>query len=85
MYFPAMAKSIHSAEQKKLQALLRQLRISSGLRQVDLAQRLGVQQSFVSKYESGERRLDWLEVRGVCRVLGVSLQDFVKRLEDALS
>jgi transcriptional regulator with XRE-family HTH domain len=45
---------------------------------------LGQPQSFVSKYESGERRLDVLELRQVCAVVGVSLADFVRRLERAL-
>jgi len=42
------------------------------LRQVQVAEALDVPQSFVSKYESGERRLDLIELRQVCAVLGVS-------------
>lgn len=74
-----------SGGQEALQALLRQIRRQAGLRQVDLAERLGQPQSFVSKYESGERRLDILELRMVCTAVGVSLQDFVARLEETLS
>lgn len=62
--------------------LLRQVRTEAGLRQVDLAKKLRQPQSFVSKYESGERRLDLLELRQVCETLGLSLSDFVKRFED---
>jgi transcriptional regulator with XRE-family HTH domain len=51
---------------------------------MELASRLGVPQSFVSKYESGERRLDVLELRLVCQAVGVSLQEFVRRLEKGL-
>ena len=54
------------------------------MRQVDLADRLGQPQSYVSKYESGERRLDLLELRQVCNVLGISLEAFIRRLESAL-
>ena len=79
-----MRKSIYSHDQELLQALLRELRVNSGLRQVDLADRLGSHQSFVSKYEAGERRLDILELRTVCRVLGIELNEFVIRLEDRL-
>jgi transcriptional regulator with XRE-family HTH domain len=61
--------------------LLRQVRIDAGLRQVDLAKKLRQPQSFVSKYESGERRLDLLELRQVCAAAGASLQEFVKRFE----
>jgi transcriptional regulator with XRE-family HTH domain len=60
---------------------LRKIRVEAGLRQTDLARRLGKPQSFVSKYESGERRLDVLELRRICQVVGISLQDFVQRLE----
>jgi len=76
-----MRKSIHTASQERLQALLRELRSEAGLRQVDLAERLGTPQSFVSKYELGERRLDFLELRCVCRALGISMAEFVIRFE----
>jgi transcriptional regulator with XRE-family HTH domain len=67
-----------------LLALLRQIRLDAGLRQVDLAARLGQPQSFVSKYESGERRLDILELRSVCKAVGVTLPEFATRLEQRL-
>lgn len=72
------------AHQKVLQDLLRQVRLEAGFRQVDLAEHLGQPQSFVSKYESGERRLDILELRQICDTLGISLQEFVNKLEDSL-
>jgi transcriptional regulator with XRE-family HTH domain len=68
----------------RLQALLREVRNDAGLRQADLAERLGQPQSFVSKYESGERRLDILELRQVCEILGIPLHDFIRRLEERL-
>lgn len=80
-----MDKSIFSPEQAQLVELLRQLRLGAGLRQSDLAEKLGQHQSFVSKYESGERRLDLLEVRLVCQAVGVTLREFVDRFERALS
>jgi len=70
-----------SALNQRFLALLRRLRIDAGLRQADLARKLRQPQSFVSKYESGERRIDVLELREICRVLGVSLAEFVRRLE----
>ena len=60
---------------------LAELRRHRQLTQVELAERLNEPQSFVSKYESGERRLDVLELREVCAALGISLTDFVGRLE----
>jgi transcriptional regulator with XRE-family HTH domain len=79
-----MEKSIFSSEQDTLQQLLRQIRLGAGLRQIDLAKKLGQPQSFVSKFESGERRLDLLELRQVCRAVGLSLAEFSERFEKAL-
>jgi len=71
-------------QQKALLSLLRQLRSDAGLRQVDLARKLGKPQAFVSYYESGARRLDLLELRQVCGVLRVSLVQFVRKFEALL-
>ena len=76
-----MGRSIGTADQKRLLELLRQIRLDAGLRQVDLAKRLRQPQSYISKYESGERRLDLLELREVCRAVGIDLKDFVRRFE----
>jgi len=76
-----MGKSLSSKDGEKVAALLRAVRSESGLTQAAVAQRLEVPQSFVSKYESGERRLDLVELRQICRALGISLGDFVRRFE----
>lgn len=76
-----MGRTIHTEEHRRLIALLREHREAAGLRQVDLAERLDRPQSFVSKYEAGERRLDLVELRSVCVALGVSLADVVLRWE----
>lgn len=60
---------------------MREVREQAGIRQVDLAKILERPQSFVSKYESGEKTLDFLEVKEVCEALGISLQQFVKSFE----
>jgi transcriptional regulator with XRE-family HTH domain len=79
-----MPKSIFSAGQEKLQILLKSTRENAGFTQVALAKRLKRPQSFVSKYESGERRLDLIELREICYALGISLTDFVRRFEESL-
>jgi len=71
-------------QKKAFLSLLRQLRVQAGLRQVDMARALGKPQAFVSYYESGARRLDLLELRQVCKVLGVPLLDFVRKFEKLL-
>jgi DNA-binding XRE family transcriptional regulator len=86
--FPAnlpILKKIHTDEQAVLRNLLKELRTQAGLTQEELAGRLSVPQSFVSKYESGERRLDVLELRQVCRALDCSLSDLVRKLEGELA
>jgi transcriptional regulator with XRE-family HTH domain len=72
-------------ERAVLSDVLREARRQAGLRQEDLAARLSRPQSFVSKVESGERRLDVIETRAVCAALGLSLGEFVARLERRLS
>jgi len=51
---------------------------------LDLAERIGESQSFVSKYEAGERRLDILEIREICRPVGITLGEFVRKLGKSL-
>lgn len=84
-YGRVMEKLSSSGDEKKLLRLLRQVRVEAGLTQAELAERVGRPQSFVSKYETGERRLDVLELREVCRALGVPLAAFANRLEELLS
>lgn len=80
-----MGKSLSSTEGEKLAALLRSVRSEAGLTQSEVAERLELPQSFVSKYESGERRLDLVELRQICKVLKISLSDFIRRFEKEIS
>lgn len=76
-----MKKSV-VREHARVGKLLREIRRQAKLRQADVAKRLGVPQSFVSKYESGERRLEFVEVARICTALGVRFSEFVQRFED---
>jgi transcriptional regulator with XRE-family HTH domain len=76
---------LHSDDYRTLVALLKQARKEAGLTQVQVAARLGVEQSLVSKVERRERRLDVAELRAFCDALGISLVEFVSRFEAALS
>jgi transcriptional regulator with XRE-family HTH domain len=73
--------SLNSAEHKTLLRVLRELRQEAKLTQAELAERLGLPQSFVSKYEIGERRLDLVELAWIARALGVPLGEIVARFE----
>lgn len=80
-----MEKSLYSEEYETMTRLLRELRHELGLTQVDLAERLEAPQPFISRYEVGGRRLDFVEVWRICRALGVPFAEFVRRFEDAVS
>jgi transcriptional regulator with XRE-family HTH domain len=81
----AVKKSKYLAQRKTLLALLRQLRTEASLTQAQLAERLQRDQTFVSKYENGERRLDILELREVCRATETDFAQFVRTLDKNLS
>lgn len=78
-----MDKSIYSVAYQRLCALLREIRTEAGLTQVQVAQRLDEPQSFVSKYESGERRLDVVELSLVADALGTTLANVILRFEES--
>lgn len=80
-----MEKNLYTERQAILLGLLRTVRKDADIRQEDVAKILQRPQSFVSKYESGERRLDVLELYDVCKALDTSLVDFAIQLEDSLS
>jgi len=65
-------RALDSTTYKKLRLTLATARSQSGMTQTDLAAKLQRPQSFVSKYESGQRHLDVLEFIEVCNALGVS-------------
>ena len=79
-----MEKTIYGPDQRVLQELLRDVRREAGLRQQDLAELIDEPQAFVSRYETGQRRLDVLELRLICQAVGIALSEFVRRLESAL-
>jgi transcriptional regulator with XRE-family HTH domain len=79
-----MKKTRHTAQRTRLMTLLREMRVEAGLSQTDLAVRIKKDQPYVSRYESGQRRLDVLEVREICQAFGSNLEEFAKRLEKAL-
>ncbi|MFN3651641.1 MAG: helix-turn-helix domain-containing protein [Armatimonadota bacterium] len=79
-----MRKSIFSPEQEVLLFELQKARREAGLTQTQLAERLQKTQAWVSQCETGERRIDTLELRAICRAIEIPFLDFLKRVEDAL-
>ncbi len=77
-----MPRSRRSPRQARLQELLTSGRVAAGMTQRDLAQKLKRPQSFVSKYESGERRLSVIELIEVGEAIGVDPRQIVADLSD---
>ncbi|MGB6082507.1 MAG: helix-turn-helix transcriptional regulator [Xanthobacteraceae bacterium] len=76
-----IGKTVHSSEQAAFCALMVAARKQAGLTQHELARRLKRPQSFVAKYEGGERRMDVVEFVAIVRAIGADpvklLRDFV--------
>ena len=73
-----MDKSVYSREYKEIIERLKAARIAAGLTQQQVAVKLGRTQSYVSKTESGERRLDVAEMKKLAAVYGKPVSRFVK-------
>jgi transcriptional regulator with XRE-family HTH domain len=76
-----MTSRHRTPEQRRLQSLLREIRKERGLTQSELAKKLNKPQSYVSKYESGERRLDLPEIERICMAVEIDLIRFVRRYQ----
>jgi len=72
-----MGESIYSREYRLFIERLRKVRLQAGLTQVQAAQKLKKPQSYVSKIERGERRLDVVELQQFLRVYKKRLGDFL--------
>ncbi|MBK9174331.1 MAG: helix-turn-helix transcriptional regulator [Chloracidobacterium sp.] len=77
-----MEKSIYSKEYSLFLEQLRNAREEKGLTQTEVAERLGQSQSFVSKVERGERRIDIVELRAFCQAMGVDFLSFISAFTD---
>ena len=77
-----MQKSTFSHEYTVMRKLLQEHRKRAQLTQAEVAMRVDETQSYVSKVERGERRLDLVQLRHFCSALGVSLNEFVSMFED---
>lgn len=80
-----MLKSVHTARHKLFCESLRHARKAAGLTQQEVAKRLGEHQSFVSRYETGERRLDVVEYLEVTKAIAVDpprhLRNFIRTVD----
>jgi len=79
-----MEKGIYTKDYATFLECLRQARKAAGLTQEQLAEKIGTTQSVVSKFERGERRIDIVELRVICKAMGIRLQQFVMDMESAI-
>lgn len=75
-----MPKSLHTPEYERFRAMLVEARKKAGVSQTGLSAKLSRPQSFVSKFERGERRLDVVEFKAVAEALGLDPIKFLRRL-----
>jgi transcriptional regulator with XRE-family HTH domain len=75
-----VTQSVFSVRFRHLRELLIEARRKAGFTQIELAQKLSKPQSFVSKYELGERRLDVIEFLEVAEALGVNPEKVLRKL-----
>ena len=71
-------RSLHSARYRRFLKRLRQARQQAGLTQIDVAGALRRPQSFVSKCESGERRVDVIELEDFAKLYRKTLSFFLR-------
>jgi len=80
---PDSPRSPHRKESVLLSAMLLDARVHAGLTQLDVATRLGVAQTLISKIEVGERKIELVIVRDLCRIYGIDFLDFVAAFDAA--
>ena len=78
-----MTNKLWDGDREQLRKLLKMLRNDEAkLSQTELAEALGKHQSYISKYENGERNLDYVEITEICKALNVSMPRFNKLYEE---
>ncbi len=73
-----MRKTIYSKDQKFLVERLKKARIDAGFDQNEIAKLLGMSQSYVSKMESGQRKIDIFQLKNLAKIYKKSLDYFLQ-------
>ena len=76
-FIKGMTKSIHLKDYHEIVQRLKRLRLSAGLTQKEAAEKIGMPQSFISKIESVERRLDILELKKLVHLYKGDMKDIL--------
>ncbi|MCU4180862.1 helix-turn-helix domain-containing protein [Bosea sp. BH3] len=78
-----MAKSVHSERQQLIAKALADQRRARGLSQADVAKAFGRHQPFIANIESGERRVDLVELLVIADVIGLDIHALIEQLRTA--
>ncbi|MBU1075168.1 helix-turn-helix domain-containing protein [Patescibacteria group bacterium] len=74
-----MSKTIYSKDHKFLIEQLKKARIEADLNQEKAAELLGKTQSYISKIEAGQRRIDVVQLKEFAKIYKKSLDYFIKK------
>lgn len=73
-----MSRTIRTKEYARFIEKMRKARLEAGLKQINVAKKVKRPQSYISRVESGEYRLDILEVKKFAKIYGKSIDYFLK-------
>jgi len=76
-----VSKTLESKRHKALIAILIEKREAIGMKQAEVADKLGEYQSFVARVESGQRRVDVIEFLDLAEILGLDPKKVIAELE----
>lgn len=76
-----LTKSVHTKNYARFLSLLIEFRKNARVTQEEVAERLNRHQSFVSKYENGERRLDLIEFLEIADAIGFDAIAFIRKIQ----
>lgn len=84
-YCAGMPNPLHRAQYEEFRNLLVKARDEAQLSQAEVAERMGKPQSFVSKYERGERRLDFTEFLELAAILSIDVPRFIRKYRSSVA
>ncbi len=79
-----MASSVRNPKYKRFCRLIIDYRQRQGMTQMQLAEKLSRPQSFVSKYENGERRIDLIEFMEIAEALEIDPFEFIRDFQEII-
>jgi len=73
-------ESIATKRHQRLIEILIDARKHAGIRQAELARRVGKTQTFVARFEAGQRRIDAIELLALCEIIGIDPVKVIRKV-----